>query len=163
MSKPDLIKTIVFTADPKIVETLINHVANGGSAIDLCKIWNIRYSDMMKTIRSSEDFSKAYSQALIDRTEWARERILKEQQALAMFNIKDTLNPDGTIKKLHDMPDDVTAAIKEIDADGAVKFIDKNKSLDQLHKQLGLFVDKKEVTGSISLERIVLEADKLKD
>jgi hypothetical protein len=144
-----------------MIKTIVEHVANGGSALDLCNTWKVSFSTIMKAIKSNPDYDKEYQAAIISRDEWAKERILKEQQALAMFNIKDAYNADGTIKPIQQMPDHVTAAIKEIDSDGGVKFLDKNKSLDQYHKQMGLFVDKKEVSGTISWEHILNEAAKL--
>lgn len=163
MSKPDKLKTLVIQSDPKMMETIINHVANGGSILDLCRTWGVGYSEIMKTIRSNPDYDKQYQLALKDREEWAKERILKEVQALGTFNIKDIFNHDGTIKKPSEMPDTFTAAIKEVTADGDIKFIDKLKALDLYHKQMGLFVDKKEVSGTISLAQLVLAADKLEE
>lgn len=163
MNKPDKIKTIVIQSDPKMIETIIDHVANGGSVIDLCKTWGVSYSAIMKQIRLGPESSRAYDQALKDREEWAKERILKEVKSLSMFNIKDIFNPDGTFKKPSEMPEAFTAAIKEITVDGDIKFIDKLKALDLYHKQMGLFVDKKEVTGRISLEQLINEANLIKD
>lgn len=142
-------------------QDIIDNVSNGGSLINLCALWNIRYSDMMRIIRADDILSKRYNQALKDREEWAKERILKEVQSLSMFNIKDIFNLDGTLKKPAEMPPEFTAAIKEVTADGDIKFIDKLKALDLYHKQMGLFVDKKEISGTLSLETLIKEAHKL--
>lgn len=144
-------------------QTIIDHNSNGGSLLDLCALWNVRYSDVMREIRADKELSKQYDQSLKDREEWAKERILAEIKSLAVFNIKEIFNHDGTLKKPSEMPPGFTAAIKEVTVDGDIKFIDKLKALDLYHKQMGLFVDKKEVSGTISLAQLVLAADKLEE
>ena len=75
--------------------------------------------------------------------------------------MKDAVNPDGTIKKLQELPRNLTAAIKEINADGGLKFQDKLKAIDLFGKQMGLFVDKVQVDGKITLEQYILAAQKV--
>ena len=155
--KPD-IRTIVTLSDQVNIDLIIDHVANGGTIIDLCKMWAIKYSDVMRVIRANESYKKSYDQALLDRDEWAKERILSEVKALSTYTIKDALNADGTFKALKDMPDHLAAAIKEVDLDGNLKFSDKLKALDLLGKQLGIFIEKKEISGRVTLEQLILEA-----
>lgn len=155
--KPD-IRTIVTLSDQVNIDLIIDHVANGGTIIDLCKMWAIKYSDVMRVIRANELYKKSYDQALLDRDEWAKERILSEVKALSTYTIKDALNADGTFKALKDMPDHLAAAIKEVDLDGNLKFSDKLKALDLLGKQLGIFIEKKEISGRVTLEQLIMEA-----
>lgn len=140
------------------MDVIIEHVANGGSAIELAKSWNIRFSHVMQAIRANPEYAKRYAAALLDRDEWARERILDEIRALGTFSLKDALNEDGTFKRLQDMPNDIVAAIKEIDKDGIIKFTDKLKALDMYGKKLGLFIERREITGTLTLEQLVSEA-----
>lgn len=153
-------RTIAVTHDPEMMDIVINHVSNGGSLIDLCKTWQVRYSDVMRAIRSNPSYFERYEAALVDRKEWARERVYKEIRNVSTFDLKMALNEDGTFKKLKDMPDEVVASIKEISTNGEIKFIDKLKALEMLSRQLGLFVDKIEHTGKLSLEQLILEAGK---
>jgi hypothetical protein len=157
MAKKDL-RTLSVTADPKMIDVVIEHVANGGSAIELCKTWQVRFSEIMRAIRANPESKSRYEQALIDRDEWAKERILTEIRSLGTYNIKDALNADGTFKPLKDMPDEIVAAIKEFDKDGAVKFHDKTKALDMYGKKLSLFVERKEITGKLTLADLITEA-----
>ena len=155
--KPD-IRTIVTLSDQVNIDLIIDHVSNGGTIIDLCKMWAIKYSDVMRTIRANESHKKSYDQALLDRDEWAKERILSEVKALSTYSIKDALNADGTFKALKDMPDHLAAAIKEVDLDGNLKFSDKLKALDLMGKQLGIFIEKREISGRVTLEQLIMEA-----
>ena len=157
------IRTVVALTDPTNIDTIIDHVSNGGSIVDLCKLWQLKYSDVMSKIRANADYKTRYDQALIDRDEWAKERILSEIRSLSTYSIKDALNPDGTFKPLNEMPDSLAAAIKEIDTDGVLKFSDKLKALDLFGKQLGIFIEKKEITGKVTLEQLIMAADALPD
>lgn len=152
------IRTIVTLNDPNNIEVIIDHVANGGSVIDLCKLWQMKYSDIMRKIRAIPETKAAYEQALLDRDEWAKERLMSEVRSLSTYSIKDALNPDGTFKPLHELPDELAAAIKEIDIDGVLKFSDKLKAIDLFGKQLGVFIEKKEISGKVTLEQLIMEA-----
>lgn len=152
------IRTIVTLSDQVNIDLIIDHVANGGTVLDLCKMWAIKYSDVMRTIRANESYKASYEQALLDRDEWAKERILTEVKALSLYSIKDALKPDGTFKTLAEMPDELAASIKEIDKDGVLKFSDKLKALDLMGKQLGIFIEKKEISGKVTLEQLIMEA-----
>lgn len=58
--------------------------------------------------------AKAVREALEERRlkcEATSERVLKELASIAFFNVKDLVNPDGSMKDLKDMPREVAAAI----------------------------------------------------
>lgn len=147
--------------DHQSMEVLFDHVANGGSLIALSKMWGMSYSKLMRHIRSKEDLKAKLAQAMSDREEWAREAVIEEVKKLSLYNVKDAVNPDGTIKQLQQLPENLTAAIKEINADGGLKFQDKLKAIDLFGKQMGLFVDKVQVDGKITLEQYILAAQKV--
>lgn len=143
--------------DPDLI---INHVTNGGTLTSLAKMLGCDYSEIMNQIRKDESLNERYKQALEDRKEWGRERILEELQYLSAYNIQDAVNIDGTLKPVRDLPEDLARSIKEVDADGGIKFNDKLKAMDQSAKLLGLNVEKLEVSGSLSLKDIIQSADK---
>lgn len=161
MAKKSDLKTIAVTKDQEIMNSIIDHVSNGGSIIELCKIWQVSYSSVMRTIKACDIFKQRYSEALVERDEWAKERVLLEIRALSTFSIADALQTDGTFKKLTDMPPGLIAAIKEMDANGAIKFVDKLKALDLLGKQLALFTTKHEITGKLSLADLIAKAGEI--
>lgn len=142
------------------LDEVLNHVANGGSLTQFCKLVKCDYSALMKFIRKSDDIKKRYDQAISDRQEWAKERIFEELKYMSAYNIQDAVNADGTLKTVRDLPEDLARSIKEVDADGGIKFTDKLKALDQKQKLLGLNVDKVEISGEITLESIINEARK---
>lgn len=159
VAKSKDLRTLAAKSDPQMIDIIIRHVQNGGSAIDLCREFQIDYSGIMNYIRSKDEYKKRYDNALVDRKEYDRERAEKEYRALSMYNIKDAVHADGTPKKIHEMPESLTAAIKEIDADGSVKFVDKIKALDSHSKITGLLTDKKEITGKVTLVDLLTQID----
>lgn len=144
-------------------DMVIKHVSNGGSLTKLCKMMECDYSELMKLIRADEAKFKAYNQAKEDRKEWASERIYEELQYMGNYNIKDAVNTDGTMKTIKDLPEDLARSIKEVDADGGVKFVDKLKAIDQKQKLLGLSTEKHEVTGKLTLADVIMAAKQVKE
>lgn len=102
------------TSEEKAHETLMNicsHVANGGSTIDLCQMWGVRYSDVALWLCADDDRKKLYNDALNAQLEWTIKRIFDQLRTLAFFDIKDILNDDGTIRPVPDWPESVSRAI----------------------------------------------------
>lgn len=161
MGKSELdLRHLSITADPEQIKYLCDHVANGGSAIEFCKAKQVRYSEVMRGLRANPEYKAMYDQALADRSEWTVERWLQELNALSGYSIKDALNPDGSLKPAHEMPDELLAAIKEIDAENkSIKFTDKLKALELLGRKLGLFTEKREITGVLKLEDLIYKPD----
>jgi phage terminase small subunit len=97
------------------------------------------------------------------------ERILKEIARLAMVDIGQAFNADGTLKPLKDMPEDVRRCISGIDVDEIkitdltgnnkvtgltkkIRFWDKVKTLELLGRYQKLFTDKIEHSGAIKTD-----------
>jgi hypothetical protein len=142
------------------IEEVFRHIRNGGSLTQLSKLWKFDYSEFMKSIRSNPTLLNEYQSALEDRKEWAKERIYEELQYMGTYNIKDAVNPDGTLKTIHELPEDLARSIKEIDVDGGIKFTDKRASLADKQKLLGLTVEKLELTGKLTLADLINQAKK---
>ncbi len=145
------------------IDEFFNHISNGGSATQYCKLVNCDYAVLMSKIRSNEESFKRYRDAVDNRKEWAKERIYEELQYMGNYNIKDAVRADGTMKTIQELPEDLSRSIKEVDVDGSIKFQDKLKALDQKQKLLGLSVDKVEVTGRITLADMINQARKIED
>lgn len=76
--------------------------------------------------------------------------VLEELALLARADMADCINPDGSLKSLHDMPPEARRAIAEyrIYGDKAIiKLHDKGKALHLLAQHLGLLIERHEVTG----------------
>lgn len=117
------------------------------------------YSAKTAQVQSSDLLSKPMVRAAVD-TELARiqekagvtqERILNALLNIAEFDPRKLFNKDGTLKKIHDMPDDVASAIATIESDDSegevrkVRFSDKVRALELLGKHLKMFTDRNEI------------------
>jgi hypothetical protein len=158
------LKALALVEDKNNFDTMLNHVANGGSLINLCQMWEARYSDVIRAIRANPELEARYDQALEDRKEWAKERVLSEFKAISTFSIKDLFDPvTGAPIPIHELPDEVAAAIREVDAEGSVKMVDKLKALDLLNKNMAGVVDKTEINGKLTLEQAIMQARQIKE
>lgn len=118
------------------------------------------YSKKTAQEQSSDLLSKPIIRAAVD-TELAKIQdkagVTQERILIALLNIAELdprklFNKDGTIKDVHDIPEDVAATIVSIESDdkeGSVRklrFCDKVRALELLGKHLKMFTDKTEVT-----------------
>lgn len=105
-----------------------------------------------------------------ERTEITQDRVLQEYAKLAFANLDDFVNTDGE-KPYFDFSDatrDQMAAVSEITVDrisqsgedtpdiDRVKFklYDKKGTLDSLARHLGMFTDKTELSGELTINRV---------
>ena len=104
------------------------------------------------------------------------DRVMLEYERLALLDVADLFNPDGSMKRLDEMPEDARRAISGMELremqpletpDGPIavqlrkiKLVDKKGALDSLAKIMGLMKDKVEVTGKLTLEQLVAESMK---
>ena len=164
-------RTTRICADPDTLDNVVGHIANGGNLIDLCRTWDVRYSDIVMWLNNDEVRKKSFYAALDARNEWAIQRILGELNALAFVDIRGIFDENHELLPPNKWPDDVARAIAGIEVnelkehDGErmvvigevkkVKLYDKLKSIELLGKDLGRFVSKHEVTGRLTLEDLV--------
>lgn len=94
------------------------------------------------------------------KTEFSANDVLKELKNIVKFNVKAIYNPDGSLKNITDLEDDVSAAISsvktrhEMDGDKPVvvteiKTHDKNKAVDMAMRHFSLFNDKLNVNVTV--------------
>ncbi len=162
--------------DPATLTTIIDHCAQGGSLIELCKTWGVSFARVMRWLREDKDRFKRYSDSLVDRNEWFKEAVLLELRSLSMADIREAFDDDGTLKHPKDWPDSLARAVSGFEIDelfeGAgrdrrqvgetrkLKLWDKKGALELIGKTIAMFVDKHEHKIEKSLEDLVLESYK---
>ncbi len=132
----------------------------------------IRSGYSQKTARqiATENLSKpAIAAAIAERQakrigklELTAETILGELLRIAKVDVREAYDEDGNLRPLSEIPEDVRRAVAGIEIDDRwegkgedatrytvkkLKFWDKNRALELLAKNLGLLVEKHEVTG----------------
>lgn len=100
-------------------------------------------------------------------------RTLKELVRLGTSDIRKLFDANGQLRAIHDMDDDTAAAISAIevvakpglpDEDGnrdveyvhKIKLWDKNSALEKIGKHLGMYLDRTEHSGKVT---VTLESD----
>jgi hypothetical protein len=131
----------------RTLDVVLSHVRNGGSLIELCDTWQVRYSDVIGWIRedrTKDGRSELYEQAMRDRSEWTDEMVLSEIRLRCRLDPRRLYNTDGTRKKVHELDADVARMIEEVKADGSIKFFGKKEALELAGKNRKLYTDKTE-------------------
>jgi hypothetical protein len=158
-----------YKADPdKTMTTICDHVANGGSVLDLARVWELPYNLIIDWVQTDELRNKRYVQALEARGEWAKERVLSELRAIALIDIRELFDDEGNLLPVSEWPEQTARAVAGVDTmisnDGDVtkkiKLIDKTKSLEMLMKNLAMLVERVDHTGKITLSDILAESNK---
>lgn len=163
-------------AHPDLMEEVCAHVANGGTAQTLVEAWDIRYSDLMRAIRTNKDWDQRYIHALNDRAEWGKEMFLSQLRAFARLDISRAFNEDGSLKPVTEIPADIMQAVEGIEVDelweGAgkdreqvgvtkkLKFLPKLKAIELAMKNAGLLIERHVVKEVKSMEELLAESNK---
>ncbi len=112
----------------------------------------LRYAKVQEYIQKLKDERSK-------RTEITADMVLKEYAKLAFLNPKQFFNDDGSLKPISELDDDTAAAIAGLevkdlfDKEGPIgtlhklKIADKKGALDSIAKHLGMFIERKEVSG----------------
>ena len=143
------------TDNPDAMEHIFNHVAQGGSLVELAKMWDIPYW-AIAAYTSQEGRDKVLNRAMVLRSEYWIEKLKWIIQQLSESNIQDLYDENGAILNPKDMPRTLAACVQPIEVfeefdymDGQkikigetkkVKFWNKDKNLEMLAKIYGLFV-----------------------
>ena len=160
-----------FTKDLSNLKDACDYIANGGSLITLCKQKDVQYSSVINWIYDSDERKAMYEKALEARGEWVAQRVLSELNSTAFVDIRNIFNDDGSIKDISEIDDDTARAINGIEVfeefEGfgkdrehvgqtkKIKLVDKLKSIEMLGKNLKMFTDKKEFSGTLTLEDLI--------
>ncbi len=155
----------------KLIETICECVAMGNSIITLARTWEIRYTVISKWIRAKPERKKLYDSAVEDRKEWFVERLLMEMKTIAVSDLRQLFNDDGSLKPPSEWSEEASQFISSIEINELfegtgkerelightkkIKLWDKSKSIDQLGKHLAMFIDRVEHSGKVTLADIL--------
>lgn len=162
-------------ADPGLMDTIVDHIANGGTLITLVEVWDVQYGKIINWINDDKDREKRYRKALNARAEWGEERILKELRDLGFVDLAQAYDDKGKLKLPHEMPPEIRRALAGIDVteefitvDGKqevvgttkkIKTYDKLRAIELLGKTQRMFVDRTETRAIVTLEDLVVESN----
>lgn len=157
--------------DDTTLSDICERVANGESLTTIAPELDLKYTRLLAMIRSNEEASKHYDQALKDRDEWAKERVLAEIRMLTMLDITKLYDEDNCLLPMNKWPKDMGRAVAAVKSnelfDGygkdkeqigmtrEVKLWNKEKSLELIGKNLHLFTERVNIEGKMTLEDLL--------
>lgn len=144
------------------------YFANGGNALQAAitagyakHSAGVTGAKLLKDPRVLAETSRRRTE-IVANTELNTEQTIREVARLAFSDPRNIVNPDGSIKKLHELDAETAAAVAsyEVDKDGVIKykFWDKNSALEKAAKVQGLYEkdnDQKKDPVTIITRRIV--------
>lgn len=157
--------------DDTTLYDICERVANGESLTMIAPELGLRYSKLVTMIRNHPEASKHYEQALSDRNEWAKERILAEIRMLTVLDITLLYDDDNCLLPMSEWPKEMGRAVAGVKSnelfDGhgkdkekigmtrEVKLWNKEKCLELIGKNLHLFTDRVNIEGKMTLEDLL--------
>lgn len=150
----------LFGQAEKTISIICNHVASGGSVIDLCETWEVPYAEVRNWIRLDKDRKERFAQAMEDRSEYERESIIMELSNIKSAKQTDFFDEENKIKHPSEWTPAMKSIVKEIilnDDREVVKvvFWNKEKALELLGKKNQLYTENHKVEGHMTLEQLV--------
>lgn len=163
-------------AIPELLNLVVDHVANGGSLLTLCRMWDVQYCKVLAWVYDQPGGKERYETSLERRVEWADEMVLTDLHTYAQADVRDLVDDEGRPRALEDLPDALAVSIQSIevvehvDIDTGqreithkIKLVDKLKARDMLCRTRGKYIDKVEHSGSVSLEQMLTNSWKKPD
>lgn len=159
----------------KIMEVVFKHVANGGSLIELCKTWNVRYSDIRYWIEVYPPRNEMFKDAVNAGNEWIKTRLVDEMLHLSSVDLRAAYDENNCLLDIKDMPAEAAKAIAGVEVfeefqgygkdreyigrTKKVRFYDKLKAIELLGKKLAMYITKVEHNvGHETLEALVAKS-----
>lgn len=159
-------KQISSKAEQKLLVFAQEYIANGGNGTQAAikAGWSAKtaYQAGNRALKNDrvQEILKAHRQRVADELAEKHgltvDRVLGEIRRLALGDVRDLFNPDGSMKPLHEMDADTAAMVAGVDfANGKVKKLklwDKNAALDKAMRHLGLYErDNEQSKGQFNL------------
>ena len=114
---------------------------------------------LLRNVNISEYIQQLLDEAA-ERTAITTDRVLREWGKMAFFDIRGFYNEDGSLRAIADLDDDAAAAIAGMEvkvlADKTgneyaklhkIKLVDRKGNLDSIAKHLGMFIERREISG----------------
>jgi len=151
--------------------TVCTHVTNGGALPEFCKSLKLPYNHVITWIYSNSDRAAAYEAAQRARGEWFIQSILNELKDIALADIRQAYDQQGNLLSPDQWPDSLARVVQAVETeeiyDGRgkdrqpigttkrLKMWDKLRALELLGKNLRMFKEEVEHSGTLSLEALV--------
>lgn len=161
-------KTDLASVDP---DTILGHIANGGSLKDLSEMWGCRPSDVHKHLLSIDPDGVLLANAYKIAENMDKDLITEQLRHVVGSKVTDAYSADGELIPVDEWPIPLQASVQGIELDERydpktgslagtskkVKFMDKLRAIELLGKERGMF-NKSKVEVQVSLEQLVADS-----
>lgn len=150
-----------FLREPEALDSLCAFITDRGTLAEWCKVNDLRYSPTYAWLHdtANPDRLDRYTKALEARQHALTDVVVSGLRDGAQADIRRLYNNKGELLQPHEVPDDMARVVAgfEEDKDGCrkVKIEGRGKSFELLGRALGLYRDRVEHEGKLTLEEIV--------
>lgn len=160
------------------MQTIFDHLANGGHLFDLLDLWGCAYNDVLNWIISDDARRDKYNSAMLTQSEYVKREVLDTLRKIARFDIRTLYDDKGALLHPKEWPKEAAFAVSAVDCDELfewtgekgdksrelvgyakkVKLRDNLKAFEMIGKNLALFIERHEHTHKHTLEALVMAA-----
>lgn len=146
-------------AHPHFLENTCTRIASGESLLDIANEYGVPYGWITNWLRGTKPREDRWHEALRDKDELERDMVLREMKRIGFADFGDLIDQEtGELKPLKKWPLEARRAIKSVKKSGEVVFHDKLAALKDFGKEKGMFRDRLEVTGTLTLEQAIAQS-----
>lgn len=167
---------------PELMATICAHVAAGGTVQGLCDTWNrkseagapglVRFGAIWQWIVTDDERRKAWQQTQLMLAQADEARLKEFARGIAFTDVRALLTDDGRVRPVSEWPAEAAMLIAGLDVAEMfekgeanaqelvgvlkkVKLADRIKGAQFLAQLSGLLVERKEVSGKVTMEQLV--------
>lgn len=145
--------------NPNMMDVIKNNVSAGSSLYDIAVLYGVEFHDLHSWIHGDPDRKAIYTSSYNIGKDLIKTRLLDEVKNISFCDVSDVFDDDMALKPMSLWPKKALSAVKSIkssiDGSKTVEFYDKLKAINMLGGEVGLFNDKLEVSGHVTLEQLV--------
>lgn len=166
-------------ADPAgTMQTIFDHLANGGHLFDLLDLWGCAYNDVLNWIITDDGRRDLYNSAMLTQSEFVKREVLDTLRKIARFDIRTLYDDKGALLHPSSWPPAAAWAVSGVETQELfewtgekgdktreligyakkVKLRDNLKAFEMIGKNLALFIERHEHTHKHTLEALVMAA-----
>jgi len=144
--------------DPLFFQNICNYIADGGTLVEFCASHDISYPATLNWIRQDNTRRTLFERAQDDGDQWQIDKIRRELRDMGDQDLSLIFDEGGKQLPFNKWPHKLQRAVKSIKhtKDGTeITFHDKVKALELMGRSAGMFKEKVEVSGKVTLETLI--------
>jgi hypothetical protein len=158
-------------ADPDTLDTLVEHVAGGGSLVEISRTWDVPYHAVAGWVTEDPERVRRLGAAEKLRGEYFAELVVRNLRMFVDVDLADAYDAEGQLLPIDKMPEHVRRCIASIEIfeefagkgdqrqsigqTRKIKTVSPERAVELMGKYRKMFVDQVEHKGKLTLEDLV--------